>query len=196
MRPAVSAPRSARISASSISSIIASSSGRLATTCAMAPPRADELRLSPEARRCHQGAVVVVVWAIPSSIAVSAGRDGACACTVVVGVVRDSGSTMPPEVITAEEMVSRLLCRDGLMLVVDKPAGIAVHRGPKGGDSLEDHFRALRFGLPPPPALAHRLDPVASGCLVPGPHRKTMAQLGKLFKSGAIGKCYWAVVEG
>jgi tRNA pseudouridine32 synthase / 23S rRNA pseudouridine746 synthase len=49
---------------------------------------------------------------------------------------------------TPEEMVSRLLYRDGLMLVIDKPTGFAVHRGPKGGESLEDHFDALRFGLP------------------------------------------------
>jgi len=102
---------------------------------------------------------------------------------------------MPPEDITAEEMVSRLLYRDGLMLVVDKPAGIAVHRGPKGGESLEDYFGALRFGLPRAPALAHRLDRDTSGCLVLGRHRKALAQLGKLFKSGAIGKTYWAVVE-
>jgi tRNA pseudouridine32 synthase / 23S rRNA pseudouridine746 synthase len=102
----------------------------------------------------------------------------------------------PPEDITAEEMVSRLLYRDGLMLVVDKPAGIAVHRGPKGGASLEDYFGALRFGLPRAPALAHRLDRDTSGCLVLGRHRKALAQLGKLFKSGAIGKTYWAVVEG
>ena len=93
-------------------------------------------------------------------------------------------------------MVSRLLYRDGLMLVVDKPAGIAVHRGPGGGESLEDHFGALRFGLPRPPALAHRLDRDTSGCLVLGRHRKALVQLGKLFKSGAIGKTYWAVVEG
>jgi tRNA pseudouridine32 synthase/23S rRNA pseudouridine746 synthase len=98
--------------------------------------------------------------------------------------------------LTAEQMVSRLLYRDGLMLVIDKPAGIAVHRGPKGGDSLEDHFGALRFGLPRPPALAHRLDRDTSGCLVLGRHRKALAQLGKLFKSGAVGKTYWAVVEG
>ena len=103
---------------------------------------------------------------------------------------------MPPEDVTAEQMVSRLLYRDGLMLVIDKPAGIAVHRGPKGGESLEDHFGALRFGLPRPPALAHRLDRDTSGCLVLGRHRKALAQLGKLFKSGAIGKTYWAVVEG
>lgn len=96
---------------------------------------------------------------------------------------------------TPEQMVSRLLYRDGLMLVIDKPAGFAVHRGPKGGESLEDHFDALRFGLPRPPALAHRLDRETSGCLVLGRHRKALAQLGRLFKSGAVEKTYWAVVE-
>jgi tRNA pseudouridine32 synthase/23S rRNA pseudouridine746 synthase len=98
--------------------------------------------------------------------------------------------------LTPEEMVARLLYRDGLMLVIDKPAGIAVHRGPKGGESLEDHFGALRFGLPRAPALAHRLDRETSGCLVLGRHRKALATLGRLFKAGAVGKCYWAVVEG
>jgi tRNA pseudouridine32 synthase/23S rRNA pseudouridine746 synthase len=97
---------------------------------------------------------------------------------------------------TPEEMLGRLLYRDGLMLVIDKPAGFAVHRGPKGGESLEDHFDALRFGLPRAPALAHRLDRDTSGCLVLGRHRKALALLGKLFKQGKIGKTYWAVVEG
>jgi tRNA pseudouridine32 synthase/23S rRNA pseudouridine746 synthase len=97
---------------------------------------------------------------------------------------------------TPEEMVSRLLYRDGLMLVIDKPAGFAVHRGPNGGESLEDHFDALRFGLPRAPALAHRLDRDTSGCLVLGRHRKALAELGKLFKNGAIAKTYWAMVEG
>jgi tRNA pseudouridine32 synthase/23S rRNA pseudouridine746 synthase len=97
---------------------------------------------------------------------------------------------------TPEEMVSRLLYRDGLMLVIDKPAGFAVHKGPKGGESLEDHFDALRFGLPRMPALAHRLDRDTSGCLVLGRHRKALAELGRLFKTGRVGKTYWAVVEG
>ena len=97
---------------------------------------------------------------------------------------------------TPEEMVARLLYRDGLMLVVDKPAGYPVHKGPKGGESLEDHFGALRFGLPRAPALAHRLDRDTSGCLVLGRHRKALAELGRLFKQGRIGKTYWAVVEG
>ena len=97
---------------------------------------------------------------------------------------------------TAEEIVARLVYRDGLMLVIDKPAGLAVHKGPKGGESLEDYFDALRFGLPRPPALAHRLDRDTSGCLVLGRHRKALAALGRLFKSGRIGKTYWAVVAG
>jgi tRNA pseudouridine32 synthase/23S rRNA pseudouridine746 synthase len=97
---------------------------------------------------------------------------------------------------TAEEMLARLLYRDGLMLVVDKPAGLAVHRGPKGGAALEDDFDGLRFGLPRAPALAHRLDRDTSGCLVLGRHRKALALLGKLFKQGKVGKLYWAVVEG
>lgn len=97
---------------------------------------------------------------------------------------------------TPEEMLSRLLYRDGMMLVIDKPAGLSVHRGPKGGASLEDYFDVLRFGLPRMPALAHRLDKDTSGCLVLGRHRKALALLGKLFKNGNIGKIYWAVVEG
>jgi tRNA pseudouridine32 synthase / 23S rRNA pseudouridine746 synthase len=97
---------------------------------------------------------------------------------------------------TPEEIVARLIYRDGLMLVIDKPAGVAVHKGPKGGESLEDYFGALRFGLPRPPALAHRLDRDTSGCLVLGRHRKALAALGRLFKSGQVGKTYWAVVAG
>jgi len=97
---------------------------------------------------------------------------------------------------TAEEILARLLYRDGLMLVINKPAGVAVHRGPKGGAALEDDFEALRFGLPRAPALAHRLDRDTSGCLVLGRHRKGLALLGKLFKQGKIDKTYWAVVEG
>jgi tRNA pseudouridine32 synthase / 23S rRNA pseudouridine746 synthase len=103
---------------------------------------------------------------------------------------------MPLKDITLDDMLARVLYRDGLMLIVDKPAGLPVHRGPKGGASLEDYFDALRFGLPRPPALAHRLDKDTSGCLVLGRHRKALAHLGLLFKHGKVGKTYWAVVEG
>lgn len=82
------------------------------------------------------------------------------------------------------------------MLVIDKPAGIPVHAGPRGGANLEAGFDALRFGLPRPPALAHRLDRDTSGCLVLGRHPKALRRLGALFADGKIGKIYWAVVAG
>jgi tRNA pseudouridine32 synthase/23S rRNA pseudouridine746 synthase len=97
---------------------------------------------------------------------------------------------------TPEETRARLLYRDGLMLILDKPAGIAVHKGPKGGPSLEDDFDALRFGLPRKPALAHRLDRETAGCLVLGRHHKALEKLGLLFKQGKIAKTYWAIVAG
>jgi tRNA pseudouridine32 synthase/23S rRNA pseudouridine746 synthase len=94
------------------------------------------------------------------------------------------------------DLASRLLYRDALMLVIDKPAGIAVHKGPKGGVNLEAGFHTLRFGLPRNPALAHRLDRDTSGCLVLGRHRKALEQLGLLFKQGRIEKRYLAIVQG
>ena len=94
------------------------------------------------------------------------------------------------------DLLARVLYRDGLILVLDKPYGIAVHRGPKGGASLEDGFDQLRFGLPRKPSLAHRLDRETSGCLVLGRHHKALEKLGKLFSQGKVKKAYWAVVEG
>lgn len=99
--------------------------------------------------------------------------------------------TLPPGL-----LADRVLFRDAMMLVIDKPAGIPVHAGPGGGPNLEQFFHALRFGLPRDPGLAHRLDRDTSGCLVLGRHRKALARLGKLFASGRVEKIYWAVVEG
>jgi RluA family pseudouridine synthase len=93
-------------------------------------------------------------------------------------------------------LADRILYRDGLILVIDKPAGIAVHPGPGGGSNLERQFHSLRFGLPHPPALAHRLDRDTSGCLVLGRHPKALRRLGALFASGSVEKVYWAVVDG
>ncbi|HEX8165457.1 MAG TPA: RNA pseudouridine synthase [Beijerinckiaceae bacterium] len=95
-----------------------------------------------------------------------------------------------------EEIVARVLYRDALMLVLDKPAGLPVHPGPKGGETLFRHLDALRFGLPRRPQVAHRLDRDTSGCLVLGRHAKALARLGDLFRRGEVDKVYWAVVEG
>ena len=101
----------------------------------------------------------------------------------------------------ADFLADRILYRDGLMLVIDKPAGLPVHAKPgtrkgEGGESLEDYFDALRFGLPRPPALAHRLDRDTTGCLVLGRHPKALRKLHKLFFEGAVDKTYWAICRG
>jgi tRNA pseudouridine32 synthase/23S rRNA pseudouridine746 synthase len=110
---------------------------------------------------------------------------------------------------TSEELANRVLYRDALMLVIDKPAGVPVHEGPKNAGErnarsagepiaapLTSMFDALRYGLPRRPELAHRLDRDTSGCLVLGRNRAALARLGEMFASGAVGKTYWAVVMG
>ena len=69
---------------------------------------------------------------------------------------------------SAHDILTRILYRDALMLVLDKPAGLPVHPGPKGGETLHDHLDSLRSGLPRRPEVAHRLDRDTSGCLVLG----------------------------
>ena len=94
------------------------------------------------------------------------------------------------------DLESRLLYRDAGVLILDKPAGLPVHAGPKGGPNLAAMLGALRFGLPRPPELAHRLDKDTSGCLVLGRHPRALRDLGALFAAGLVDKTYWAVVEG
>ncbi len=97
---------------------------------------------------------------------------------------------------TPDELIGRILWRSDEILVLDKPAGLAVHQAPGTRQSLEDHFDALRLGLPDRPGLAHRLDKDTSGCLVLGRTPDMLRRLNQLFADGAVDKTYWAVVEG
>jgi tRNA pseudouridine32 synthase / 23S rRNA pseudouridine746 synthase len=111
---------------------------------------------------------------------------------------RHASSPRPPQAVWGDgrPLADRILYRDALILIIDKPAGIAVHAGPGGGPNLESFFDTLRFGLPRPPALAHRLDRDTSGCLVLGRHPRALRRVGALFAQGKVTKRYWAVVEG
>lgn len=97
---------------------------------------------------------------------------------------------------TEKEMQNRILYRDGLIIIIDKPAGIPVHGGPNGGENLEQYFPYLQFGLKNPPALAHRLDRDTSGCLVLGRNHKGLKKMGKLFEKGEVHKTYMAIISG
>lgn len=99
------------------------------------------------------------------------------------------------------DLLSRVLHRDAVVIVIDKPAGIVVHpkpgsKGAARGASLEDYFIDLKFGLKRTPALAHRLDRDTTGCLVLGRHPKALRKLHKLFAEGRAEKTYWAVTRG
>jgi len=95
-----------------------------------------------------------------------------------------------------QELQQRVLYRDGSILVIDKPAGLAVHPGPGTPESLERYLAHLRFGIRETPRLVHRLDRDTSGCLALARHSRGASKLGRLFSSAAVKKIYWAVVEG
>ncbi|MCU0888257.1 MAG: RNA pseudouridine synthase [Rubritepida sp.] len=89
-----------------------------------------------------------------------------------------------------------MLHEDAAVIILDKPAGLAVHRGPRGGPSLEDWLPLLRAGKRHLPQPAHRLDTDTAGCLALGRTKPALAALGALFAEGRAEKTYWAVVLG
>jgi len=88
-----------------------------------------------------------------------------------------------------------ILFADPHFVVLNKPAGLAVHPGPAGGPSVEDWFPALskrRDG----PWLAHRLDADTAGCLVVALRKAALIAAQAEFAAHRAHKIYWAVVEG
>src|SRR5690348_1940102 len=98
--------------------------------------------------------------------------------------------------LSESEINARLLYRDAMILVLDKPAGIAVHVTGHDTVALDQSFHHLQFGLPRKPELAHRLDRGTSGCLVLGRHRQALIKLGKLFEKQKVNKFYRAICVG
>jgi tRNA pseudouridine32 synthase/23S rRNA pseudouridine746 synthase len=88
-----------------------------------------------------------------------------------------------------------ILFRDQRFVVLDKPAGLPVHPGPKGGPSVEDWFPALSRRKDGP-WLAHRLDADTAGCLVIALRKAALIAAQAAFAEGRAGKTYWAVVSG
>jgi tRNA pseudouridine32 synthase / 23S rRNA pseudouridine746 synthase len=90
----------------------------------------------------------------------------------------------------------RLLFIDAEALVIDKPAGLAVHPGPKTPESLEHYLGAMRFGFQRKPTLVHRLDRDTSGCLLLSRNPKAHRRFALAFEEGRVAKTYLAVVGG
>ena len=88
-----------------------------------------------------------------------------------------------------------VLYEDADLLIVDKPAGLAVHGGSRIRFGLIDVLRQCR-GEDGFLELAHRLDRGSSGCLVLARNRGTLLGLQAQFRKRAVQKTYWVLVAG
>lgn len=86
--------------------------------------------------------------------------------------------------------------RDDDVIVLNKPAGVAVQGGAKTPRHLDALFEGLKFDAEQKPKLVHRLDRDTSGCLVLARHPRAAAALGEAFRDRDTMKVYWAIVLG
>jgi tRNA pseudouridine32 synthase/23S rRNA pseudouridine746 synthase len=91
---------------------------------------------------------------------------------------------------------NKTLFIDGEALVIDKPAGLAVHPGAKTPESLEDYLHHLRFGFKRLPLPVHRLDRDTSGCLLLARNPKAHKAFQRAFEDKKVTKTYVAVLDG
>ena len=105
------------------------------------------------------------------------------------------GEPMAPSTPVRQRLEAAILYEDERMLVIDKPAGLAVHGGSGIAYGIVEALRVMR-----PEAgcidLAHRLDRDTSGCLVLAKRRSTLRTLHGLFRDNAVDKHYTALLHG
>jgi len=111
-------------------------------------------------------------------------------------------SSPPPPTHTAPrprdiEMVERaVIHRDDDLIVLNKPAGLAVQGGTNTERHLDAMLDALRFDSDERPRLVHRLDRDTSGVLVLARSAASAAKLAQAFRDKRARKIYWAAVVG
>ncbi len=93
----------------------------------------------------------------------------------------------------AERLLDSILYEDNHLLVVNKPAGIAVHGGSGLSLGVIEALRKLRPDLPYL-ELVHRLDKDTSGCLLLAKKRSALRSIQALLEAREIQKTYWALL--
>ncbi len=89
----------------------------------------------------------------------------------------------------------RTVFEDDAMLVIDKPAGTAVHGGSGISFGVIERLRANRDGVRFL-ELAHRLDKETSGLLMVAKKRSALTALHSALREGRVRKEYLALVKG
>jgi 23S rRNA pseudouridine955/2504/2580 synthase len=95
-----------------------------------------------------------------------------------------------------KELQKAVLYKDDDVLVINKPAGLAVQGGTGLSTSVDALLDALRFGAKERPRLVHRLDRDTSGVLILARNAKAARHLAEAFRRKETRKVYWAVVVG
>lgn len=88
------------------------------------------------------------------------------------------------------------LFEDADVLVLNKPAGLAVQGGSGTTRHVDGMLETLRDTRGQRPRLVHRLDKETSGCLLVAKTRFAASALAKSFRSREARKIYWALVAG
>ena len=101
----------------------------------------------------------------------------------------------PPPDKPAADMLERAIFEDKRLLVINKPAGVAVHGGSGISHGVIELLRASRPDLKDL-ALVHRLDRETSGCLVLAKRRSALRELHEKFREGVVEKNYLALAAG
>lgn len=91
-------------------------------------------------------------------------------------------------------LLSHILYEDDNLLILNKPAGMAVHGG--SGVSLGVIEALRRIHSQEKLELVHRLDRETSGCLIIAKRRSALKALHELLRTGGVEKIYWALVKG
>ncbi|MCX7325819.1 MAG: RluA family pseudouridine synthase [Hyphomicrobiales bacterium] len=86
------------------------------------------------------------------------------------------------------------LYEDADVLVIGKPAGLAVQGGSGTTRHVDGMLMALAEDEVTRPRLVHRLDKDTAGCLVIAKTRFAASTLAKTFRSRSARKIYWALV--
>ena len=95
----------------------------------------------------------------------------------------------------ATDLRRRVLYRDDWVIVIDKPAGLAVQGGSGTTRHLDGMLDALAFDGERP-RLVHRLDRDTSGVLVLARTAQSARRLAESFSGKRARKYYWAVTVG
>ncbi len=109
--------------------------------------------------------------------------------------VRLDAAPAPPPAARADALAEETLFEDKRLLVVNKPAGVAVHGGSGISHGVIELLRAARPELSDL-SLVHRLDRETSGVLVLAKRRSALRALHALFREGRVEKNYLALVAG